>query len=122
MVPPSRERGGPLLRAEAGRAEHDVGPEHVEPNEFEHAALDWPEDGVDGALEPGLIVGRLKATSGEGEQRALSVLQSGLVFSAAPIEAPHSKHAVDPALEDPWQAEPPQRKLLNHQIAGLKFA
>src|ERR1035438_4006010 len=93
--------------------------QHLPAGETEDAALDRPQDRVDVAVPAVFLINRLWATGGDGQQRSLALEHAVLVKAFAAVGPAHCENAVRPALENAWQAEPPQRELPDHQVTGF---
>ena len=70
------------------------------------------------AAGPSILVG----ASGQRQQRSLVCERTAFKRATAAIGSSNRKRSINPAFQDRGYAEPPQRKLLDHQIAPLNLA
>src|SRR6185312_9356299 len=105
------EVGGALGVADPHRRVHEERLDHGEAGEIEHAVVDGEEDGVDRAVQAAAAVDRWRAADGDGAHGPLSREDAAVVPLAAAIDAAAGgEDAIDPALEDRRQPEPPERE------------
>jgi len=96
--------------------------DHGEAGETEHAVVDREQDLVDRPVEAVLRIDRRAAADSESAHGALAGENAAVVPLAAAIDAAAGdEHAVNPALENRRQPEPPERKLEDQGVAPEKL-
>src|SRR5882724_9114601 len=92
--------------------------DHGEADEIEHAVIDGEQDRVDRTVQSARGIDRRRAANGERAHRPLAGEDAAVVPLAAAVDAAaRGEHAIDPALEDRGQPEPPERKLQDQRVA-----
>ena len=77
---------------------------------------------MDVAVEPTRLIRRRRSAGGHRKHGAFAFEHSVLVETVAAVGAPHGKDPVHPAFQDRREAEPPEGKLPDHEIAPLGLA